>query len=138
MEQRGRSSADTDNVTALVQRPDPPEKISDEPDVVAIWIETVEAHPADWFLVGTHNMLINYCRAVAGGDLVAKVRAHRLKDPDNVDLDELETLDKMAQRWIPGIKTGATSLRITNQSKYDPAAAGRAGRNGGAKKPWET
>ena len=138
MKQNGRSSVDTANVTALVQRPDPPEKISDEPDVVAIWIETVSAHDADWFPVGTHNMLINYCRAVAGGDLVAKVRAHRLKDTDNVDLDELETLDKMAQRWIPGIKTGATALRITNQSSYDPITAARKKRDGGAKKPWET
>jgi hypothetical protein len=52
----------------------------------------------------------------------------------------LDRLTKMRDRETKAAADKATKLRLTNQSRYTPQAAGTASKNNGAAnlKPWET
>lgn len=97
----------------------------------ALWRETVESKPADWFGADSWPILKEYVRAAAMCDALAQVIA----DAGPGQLKEwLDMRDKEARRAV----SLATKLRLTQQSKYGPRAADTADRKAKGKRPWQS
>jgi hypothetical protein len=97
--------------------------------------------PPDWFTRETQELLTNYCRHVAK----ARTLARAVDEFDQAwlaDEDGLKRYDKltqMAEREGRALSSLATRMRITQQSRYNPAAANTAASKAGTgHKPWQT
>lgn len=137
---RGRkSSASLAVVTALPgQRPEPPAELNEAQ--ANEWRAIVGRMPADWFTRETQPLLVQYCRHVVKARLVAK--AVDEFDPawlaDEEGLKRYDKLTQIAEREGRAMSSLATRMRITQQSRYNAAAANTASAKAGvAKKPWE-
>lgn len=140
MRTRGRkSSAALAVVTTLPgQRPEPPAELTDEQ--ADEWRAVVGRMPSDWFTRETHELLANYCRHVTKARTLAK--AIDGFDPEwLVDEDGLKRFDKltqMAEREGRAMSSLATRMRLTQQSRYNPAAANTSSsKSGSGDKPWQ-
>lgn len=140
MATRGRKSAAAlAVVTALPgQRPEPPAELTDEQ--AAEWRAIVGRMPADWFTRETQPLLVQYCRHVVKARLVAQ--AINDFDPawlaDEDGLKRYDKLTQIAEREGRAMSSLATRMRITQQSRYNAAAANTASTKAAkGDKPWQ-
>lgn len=119
----------------LGRRASPPHTLSDRQR--ALWVQIVAAKPADWFPPETHPML---------AALVAHIETFELLEREFRGLDRVDTLERVSwldrlsrlrDRESRAIATLSTKLRLTNQARYTPKAAGTAAKRAGPA-PWET
>jgi gluconate kinase len=142
MIQRGRKTADAFAVVTPItslQRLQAPATLTDEQR--AVWLETVNNRPADWFGREQAPLLECYCGHMAYARMLRRVL-------DTVDpawllhdeaLQRHNKLFAMHVRETTAAANFATKLRLTSQSLTDKRVAGRAGeRYTTARKPWQT
>jgi hypothetical protein len=103
-----------------------PEGIS--PEQAAVWEQTVQARPADYFGEDSIPLLVEYCRAAAMCDRLALEIEGAMAGGEDKDLKTMLQLRDMESRRLTSI---GTKLRITNQSRYTPKAAATASKGGG-------
>lgn len=141
MGERGRKSTASLSVIpgGFDQRPAPP---SDLTEVEAeVWERTVAHEATDVFgTAALQQMLKDYCRHVIAAERLSLVIEANMRTTESeVSLKDLDCLLKMRDRETKAVADKATKLRLTNQSRYTPKAAGTAAKNaGGAAKPWQS
>ena len=141
MKQRGRKSASGLTVVPLPQRLErlrPPDRLTLAER--AVWEETVNARPADWFGVEQAPLLEAFCRHVIYartiGQVLRGIGPRCLLDEEG--LDRHRKLLAMHERETNAASRLATRMRLTGQSLIDKRVAGRAtDRFSAARKPWE-
>lgn len=101
----------------------------------ALWRETVESKPAEWFGADSWPVLKEYVRAAVTCDALAVAAADAVLSKDG-DLIKavLTTRDREARRMADL----ATKLRLTQQSRYTPQAAATADKRANGKRPWQS
>ena len=140
MAKRGRQSAASMEIAAPValgQRPPPPlslnERASDE------WRRVVNRMPSDWFTDETLSILQAYCEHVAEGEavqiMIEKVRPTAMANDESYKRYRDLLRDKELQ--TRAALSGATKMRLTQQSSYTDKASGTAKRNAASVKPWD-
>lgn len=102
----------------------------------AVWVDVVNARPADWFCQAHEGLLSQYCRHKVMSDVIsAEIEKF---DPRWMVEDEgvkrLEKLGLMLQRETSAMNTLMRSMRMTQQSLMRAEKSVNVGR---AKKPWE-
>jgi hypothetical protein len=138
----GRKSAAALSVVAgtdIDGRPKAPSDLT--PFQRDVWERTVANEAADTFRTAALQQLLKeYCRHVSSAALLSE-------KIDSFDSQWLDT-DEGLERYTKLVRTRdcetkaladkATKLRLTNQSRYTPGAAGTASKKAGeAKKPWQ-
>lgn len=99
-----------------------------------LWQSVVESKPADWFGPDSLPVLKEYVRACITCDLLAdKVRTAIGGNDASTVKFFLDIRDKESRR----VASLATKLRLTQQSRYVPHAAGRANQRASGKRPWQ-
>lgn len=141
MQQRGRRSTAALSVVAgsIDGRPQAPDDLTADQQV--IWERTVANEAADTFRTAALQQLLKeYCRHVTSAALLTE----KIDAFDSQWLDTDEGLDRYTRLVrtrdceTKALADKATKLRLTNQSRYTPGAAGTKARNsGGEKKPWQ-
>lgn len=138
MAKRGKPSAAALEIAHVpgaietVSRPDAPYDLTDEQ--AAEWWAVVNRLPADWFPRETHALLTEYCRHVVKSRRIAQLIADA-ESADEVDIDTLDKLYKMAERESRAISSLATRMRISQQA----TSTHRANKGTrGVRKPWES
>jgi hypothetical protein len=138
----GRTSAASLSVVARTEidgRPKPPSDLNAfQQDV---WQKTVANEAADTFKTAALQQLLKeYCRHVSSAALLTE----KIDSFDSQWLDTDEGLDRYTKLVrtrdceTKALADKATKLRLTNQSRYTPGAAGTAAKKSGeAKKPWQ-
>ncbi len=140
MAKRGRpSAADLTTPRAPVERQDRPDACYSLADEAAeVWQATVEALPADWIGAEALPVLAAYCRTTVAMRRLGQLIHQAEYRPGDLDLGEYSTLLKLHAQQAQALKTLATSLRLTPQSRYKAeAAARRMGNHNTGKRPWE-
>jgi hypothetical protein len=140
MGERGRKSTASLSVIAggADRRPGPPAELTEAE--AEVWTRTVEGESADVFgTAALQQMLKDYCRHVIAAERLGLVIEANMRTTESkVSLKDLDCLLKMRDRETKAIADKATKLRLTNQSRYTPKAAGTAAKNQGqANKPWQ-
>lgn len=142
MQKRGRPSAAALTTPGpAVERQERPDACYSLPDEAAeVWRATLEALPADWIGSEALPVLAAYCRTTVAlrrlGQLVHQMEADR---SGPLDLTDYTALLRAHGQQAQTLKTLATALRLTPQSRYKAeAAARRLGNHTTGKKPWET
>jgi hypothetical protein len=141
MGQRGRTSGAALSVvagTAIDGRPPAPSGLTEFQR--GVWDRTVGNEAADVFRTAAlQQLLMEYCRHVETADRLSKQVDRATDEGSNLSLQEIDTLLRMRDRETKALADKATKLRLTNQSRYTPGAAGTAAKSGGAKdrKPWQ-
>ncbi|MDN5850776.1 MAG: hypothetical protein L0H63_14245 [Nitrococcus sp.] len=103
-----------------------------------IWNTVVATKPASWFGEDTHELLRAYCKHVmAAGVIDRQIEAVK---PELLcyagRLKQYRLLLDMRDKQTRAITMLARSMRLTQQSQYQPVTAARKTTPGGAK-PWE-
>jgi phage terminase small subunit len=98
----------------------------------AMWREIVATRPSEWFAADSAPVLEAYCQAVFSYRRTAQ--ALDALDPSD---SAYVPMAKLAGSQQQTIKTLATSLRLTPQSRFTPGAAATASKKVAAAKPWE-
>jgi hypothetical protein len=142
MAQRGRKSA---AALAVVPAGEVLARLRPSANLTAeqrrVWLETVNARPADWFGPEQVPLLEGFCRHAAfAAALAGEINVCEpdwLKDEEG--LKRYKTLLEMHERETRAMSSLATRLRLTNQALQDPKTAGRHGRRTPeGLKPWQT
>lgn len=140
MKKPGRKSAAelaTLAPTATKQaRPDADYSLADEQ--AEVWRAVIEALPADWIGAEALPLLSAYCRTtVALRRLGQLIHQHEFAEGP-MDLSAYSVLLKNHAQQAQTLKTLATSLRLTPQSRYRAETAARNidGKRPGPR-PWE-
>lgn len=133
----GRQSTASLSVVAgsIDGRPKAPEGLTEFQ--AKVWDRTVANEAADTFKTAAlQQLLIEYCRHVEMADWLEKqIQAAR---EGKCELDELVKLVRTRDCETKALADKATKLRLTNQSRYTPGAAGTAAKKGGGElKPWQ-
>ena len=137
----GRKSAAALSIVAgsIDGRPGAPSDLT--PFQQEVWDRTVANEAADTFRTAALQQLLKeYCRHVSSAALLSE-------KIDSFDSQWLDT-DEGLERYTKLVRTRdcetkaladkATKLRLTNQSRYTPGAAGTAAKKSSeAKKPWQ-
>jgi hypothetical protein len=137
---RGRTSGAALSVvagTAIDGRPRAPSDLTEfQTD---IWDRIVGSEAGDFFRTAASQQLLKeYCRHVESAHRVSSMIGLLEKPNAAVDLDEYEKLLRMRDRETKALADKATKLRLTNQSRYTPQAAGTAAKNAASeRKPWQ-
>lgn len=141
MIQRGRKSSASLSVVQLapgMRRPDPPAELT--PEQAEEWRAIVGRMPADWFTRENQAMLVDLCRHV----VIARRVSEQIDafDPewlaDEEGLKRYDKLTSILERHTRTIASLSTRMRLTQQSRYNAAAANTASeRAKGPVKPWE-
>jgi hypothetical protein len=107
-----------------------------------LWRQVVSSEPADQFKTAALRQLLRvFCQHVGTAQALAKLiddfRQEWLCADDG--LARYEVLLKLRDRETKAAASLATKLRLTNQSRYTPQAAGTASRNSSSAglPPWE-
>jgi len=143
MEQRGRKSSAALSVVAGTEidgRPKAPGDLTAFQQEV--WDKTVANEAADTFKTAALQQLLKeYCRHVSSAALLTE----KIDSFDSQWLDTDEGLDRYTKLVrtrdceTKALADKATKLRLTNQSRYTPGAAGTAAKKGATeKKPWQS
>lgn len=139
MGQRGRESAASLSVVAgtdIDGRAEPPPDLTEFQQEV--WSRTVASQAADFFKTAAlQQMLKEYCRHVETADRLSKQVEVYTADGSNHSLQDIDILLRMRDRETKALADKATKLRLTNQSRYTPAAAATLGKKLTEKKPWQ-
>jgi hypothetical protein len=123
--------------TDIDGRPQPPSDLTEfQADV---WTRTVANEAADTFKTAALQQLLKeYCRHVETADRLSRKVDRATEEGSNLPFQEVEALIRMRARETAALTDKATKLRLTNQSRYTPGAAGTAAKNAAqAKKPWQ-
>jgi len=122
------------------ERRAPPEGLTE--DQARLWRDIVEAKPQELFDSAARRHLLRLYvehatfRANLQG-LIDRVPIEKILDPDTED--GFERMLKVRDRERKTLVSLATRMRLTNQSRYTPTAAGTAGRNHNpGAKLWQT
>ena len=129
--QRGQKTAGAGPkvvVGGFAQRAEPPEDLV--PEAEAIWRLVVSSEPTDFIsTAATRDLLKDYCRHRTTADKVSAIidlfQADWLKSKDGVK--RYSDLCKVRDAEGRAAADKATKLRLTNQSRYQPSPAARAG-----------
>jgi hypothetical protein len=143
MGQRGRTSGAALSVVAgsIDGRPKAPEDLTDFQGKV--WDKVVASEPADFFRSAVSQQLLKeYCRHVqsahALGSLISVMEEMPVEDWGAKHMEAWEGALKMRDRETKALADKATKLRLTNQSRYTPQAAGTAAKKAATElKPWQ-
>ena len=139
MQQRGRKSAAQLSVVAgtIDGRPKAPESLPK--DQAEVWDRVVASEAADFFRTAAlKHLLEQYCRHFARAAWLDGEIADAQKPTSSLALEDVDRLMKMAERESRAMLSIATKLRLTNQSRYTPQAAGTAAKKSSeARKPWQ-
>jgi hypothetical protein len=142
MRQRGRKSAEAQAsvVTAAVFPPQPlppPDDLTAEEAVE--WRAIVGALPTDWFNSGSLPTLRELCRHICLSRQVAtELRVLAGKSlQDSKTFSEFRRLTRLHLQQSNKIAGLSTKLRLTPQSRYDPAKAARHSAGFAVPKPWD-
>lgn len=134
----GRKSTAALSIVAgsIDNRPQAPENLTDFQK--AVWARTVSSEAADTFRTAAlQQLLAEYCRHVEMADwLERQIEAAR---QEIIDLDDLVKLVRTRDCETKALADKATKLRLTNQSRYTPGAAGTAAKKSSSaeRKPWQ-
>ena len=104
-----------------------------------VWDRIVNSESADFIRsAASQQLLKEYCRHTESAHRVSSMIS-LLETPNAaVDLDEYEKLLRMRDRETKALADKATKLRLTNQSRYTPQAAGTAAKKAATeRKPWQ-
>ena len=142
MGQRGRTSGAALAVVAGTDIDGRPKAPSDLTDFQAeVWERTVANEAADVFRTAALQQLLKeYCRHVQSADRLARMiqATERQEVLSADDLEDLERMLRMRDKETKALADKATKLRLTNQSRYTPQAAGTAAKKGATeRKPWQ-
>ena len=124
-------------VTAIDGRPRVPDDLTAEQ--AEVWERTVANEAADVFRTAALQQLLKeYCRHVATAYRLTKQVDRATEEGSNLSLQDVDTLLRMRDRETKALADKATKLRLTNQSRYTPGAAGTAAKKGASeRKPWQ-
>lgn len=122
------------------RRPPPPEDLTAEQ--AALWRDIVETEPADVFDSAARRHLLRlYCEhAVFRASLQSLIDRSPVEALcDDAKGRGFEVMLRARDRETKQLVSLATRMRLTNQSRYTPGAAGSAARNdtGAGPRPWE-
>lgn len=138
----GRRSSAALSVVAISQIDGRPRAPSDLTEFQAdVWDRTVANEAADTFRTAALQQLLKeYCRHVETAARLS-VQVDRATDPgcnEPLTMNELDALLRMRDRETKALADKATKLRLTNQSRYTPGAAGTAAKKASTeRKPWQ-
>jgi hypothetical protein len=139
MNQRGRkSSAALSGVasTKIDGRPPAPSDLTARQR--EIWDRTVSNESAEVFKTAALQQLLkDYCCHVATSEALTKQINRAIEDGSNVEIDDLTKLVRLRDCETKASADKATKLRLTNQSRYTPGAAGTAAKKSSEAKPWQ-
>lgn len=140
MAKRGRTSAaELEAPRALVERqarPDACYSLADE--AAEVWQATVEALPADYISAEALPVLAAYCRTTVSLRRLGQLIHACEHGPEDLDVATYTKLLSSHAQQSQVLKTLATSLRLTPQTRYKAEAAERKTRGyTGGKKPWD-
>ena len=124
-----------DNVVSLTPPSvhlEPPAGLTE--DQAEVWRSVVGARSADFFGEDAAPLLEEYCRVVVMCRLLAVQIEAGIAGGE---ADELKALLDMRDKESRRMASLATKLRITNQSRYTPQAAGTAAKRGAGGKVWQ-
>ena len=112
-----------------IPRPNPPSVLTAEQ--ADVWVSVTNSLPADWFPVGTHGLLIQYCRHIVDANRIAQLLDAYVHDAVPVAIYSGMLKEQRAESRI--IASLATRMRISQQATQDRE------RNKGKPKlpPWE-
>lgn len=140
MAKRGRQSAasmELSPVQRLGHRPEPPMCLNDR--ATDEWYRVVNRMPSDWFTDETLSLLQAYCEHVAEGEaiqlMIEKVRKIAMDDDEAYKRYRDLLRDKELQ--TRAALSGATKMRLTQQSSYTDKASGTAKQKAATAKPWQ-
>jgi phage terminase small subunit len=138
MGKRGRESLESAAVirpAAFAERPEPPEYFNEY--AAQTWRDVARSKPGDWFDGGNILLLESYCQhchqAHTIGKAIDAFDTERLCTNEGVT--EFGRLLAMAERETRMMIRLATSMRLTQQSKYATRTAAR--KDKGGPRPWE-
>jgi hypothetical protein len=123
--------------TEIDGRPRAPSDLT--PFQAEVWDRTVANEPAEQFKTAALQQLLKeYCRHVETADRLSKQVDLYTGEGSNHELSEIDVLLRMRDRETKALADKATKLRLTNQSRYTPGAAGTAAKKSSeARKPWQ-
>jgi hypothetical protein len=141
MRSRGRRSAAELAVVIPAEfgrRPEPPDHLTERQ--AEIWRETTASEPTDFFSsAALRGLLADYCRHREAAENVSGIidtfKPEWLKNGEGVK--RYQALLRIREAETGAAMRMARSLRLTNQSRYLPRGAARAGLNASGPKPWE-
>lgn len=138
MRQRGRkSTAQLSVIAGIIDgRPRPPSSLSKEQ--AEVWDRVVGSEAQDFFKTAAlKELLAAYCRHVVRAMWLETEIVAAMGPGSELDLEDIDRLLKMAERETRATLSIATKLRLTNQARYTPQAAGTKARNAGERKVWQ-
>jgi hypothetical protein len=140
MGQRGRTSGAALSVvagTAIDGRPPAPSDLTEFQRQV--WDRTVANEAADTFKTAALQQLLkDYCRHVETAHRLSVEIDKATSGGMDVDIDHLTKLVRLRDCETKASADKATKLRLTNQSRYTPQAAGTAAKKAVSEtKPWQ-
>jgi hypothetical protein len=105
-----------------------------------IWVSVVNTKPADWFTDDTAALLVAYVKSVDQHELlslqVESFDMSALCDMDGVKM--LDRLHAMQERQARLFQSLATRMRLTQQSRWQPAtASSKTNQSAGSARPWD-
>lgn len=143
MRQRGRKSLSAVETATIIagsfgKRPEPPDSLTERQ--AEIWRETVASEPVEFFnSAAQRGLLADYCRHRQAAEDVSAIidnfKPEWLKNGEAVK--RYQILLRIRETETTAAMRMARSLRLTNQSRYVPHVAARAGLNAAGPKPWE-
>ena len=138
MGQRGRTSGAALSVVAGTEIDGRPRAPSDLTEYQRdVWERTVANEAADVFRTAALQQLLKeYCRHVETADRLSKQADLWTADGSNHSIQDIDVLLRMRDRETKALADKATKLRLTNQSRYTPNAAGTAAKKSSEEKPW--
>ncbi|HUX23214.1 MAG TPA: hypothetical protein VMV87_01230 [Burkholderiales bacterium] len=105
------------------------------PEQAALWTAAVESKPIDWFAEDSSPLLKEYVRACCMTDWMETQVQAAMVGADGAALGSFMKLRDMESKRVASM---ATKLRLTQQSRYTPAAAATADKKAGSGgKPWQ-
>ncbi len=129
MKQRGRQSAAsiaTATPQSPVERQARPDACYSLPDEGAeVWRATLEALPAGWIGAEALPVLAAYCRTTVALRRIGQLIYQAEHETEGLDLAEYNLLLSAHAKQAQVLKTLATSLRLTPQTRLRAESAGR-------------
>ena len=135
-----KSTASLSIVPMMIDnRPSPPNDLTEEQQ--DIWKRIVGSEPAEFFKTAATQILLGeFCKHVDAARVLGRA-VNGFRDEwwaSQEGVDRYNQLLQMRDRETKALTDKATKLRLTNQSRWQPAAAASRAKNESAQaKPWE-
>lgn len=119
----------------VVARPDAPLDLT--PEESDVWVETIEAMPADWFPRECWPLLRQWCRHTVTARRVSQM-IDAAASRDELNVAEMKELLGMQAKETASLKALGASMRLSQQASYSArGAGGEKSRRSPMKRPWE-